>query len=230
MTEGNPLAALAFSIKRALQLTCVAVLAMGSLHAAFAQTSSAVEVKPAPVTASLDAVPDVEKAWQAHGNYKKYLELKAKGQEQEAIKIQRAAIEEITTSYLELYFYPVLSERSRSGIRKKVDLYPLQIRAILVDTYLKGARRLMSPSDRGGFAAGISQFMDSFYNGGGNSESLAKNIRSNFRFSDNGVYLDDLQLAGAKADQSLRLKRESNQWKAIIKMLEALDGASAGKK
>ena len=111
-----------------------------------------------------------------------------------------------------------------------MDLYPLQIRTILVDTYLKGARRLMSPSDRGGFAAGISQFMDSFYNGGGNSESLAKNIRSNFGFSDNGVYLDDLQLAGAKADQSLRLKRESNQWKEIIKMLEALDGASAGKK
>jgi len=120
MTEGNPLAALAFSIKRALQLTCVAVLAMGSLHAAFAQTSSAVEVKPASATASLNAVPNVEKAWQAHANYKKHLELKAKGQEQDTTQMQRAAIEEITTSYLEQYFYPVLSERSRNGIWKKL--------------------------------------------------------------------------------------------------------------
>jgi len=38
------MAALDFSVKRILQLACVAVLAMGSLHAAFAQTSAAKEV------------------------------------------------------------------------------------------------------------------------------------------------------------------------------------------
>jgi hypothetical protein len=58
------------------------------------------------------AAQDIEQSWKSSPDYQKYLDAKKAGKEQEAIQIQRNAIEQITRTVLD-QFLSELSNRSR---------------------------------------------------------------------------------------------------------------------
>lgn len=178
---------------------------------------------------------NLTQAFEQSPRFKEYdLTLKS-GKQDEAIKIKREILVELTQIILNQY-YSELSNRSREWVRKKIETYPLQMKTILSDLYLKSDRVLEPKEQKIAFNAGMFLLIDAIHNGWGNSEVLANGIKTDFKFNDWWKFINELVEIGKSADKIAQYRKEIadsdkkiadsdkkiEEWKRIIERLNKL--------
>ena len=175
-------------------------------------------------TSVFAAEQEIWEQWKSSPEYEKYSKLDPKSEE--AKKLKEEAITRITKIVLH---YSELSNRSREWIRKKIETYPLQIKTILSDLYLKSDKVLETKNQKIPFNSGMFLLIDAIHNWWWNSEVLAINMKRDFTFNDGGKFINDLVEIGKSADEIAQYRRETAKsqtetakWLKIIETLNKL--------
>ena len=178
---------------------------------------------------------NLTQAFEQSPRFKEYdLTLKS-GKQEEAIKIKREILVELTQIILNQY-YSELSNRSREWVRQKIETYPLQMKTILSDLYLKSDRVLEPKEQKVAFNSSMFLLIDAIHNGWGNAEVLANGIKTDFKFNDWWKFINELVEIGKLSDKIAADRRiivenekaiatsEKNikAWENILKKLEAI--------
>ena len=143
---------------------------------------------------------NLTQAFESHPRYKEYDLTLKNGKQEEAIKIKREILTELTRATLNQY-YSELSNRSREWVRKKIETYPLQMKTILSDIYLKSDKVLEPKDQKVAFNAGMFLLIDAIHNWWWNAEFLANGMKTDFKFNDWWKFINELIQIWKSADE-----------------------------